>query len=121
LSDSEKRHAERPKALLVAALGDLLPEEVVMQRKRTFTLPWEKWLRGPLRERVAANLSDWAPSLEALIPRKAAGGVWNAFVAGRTSWSRAWSLHVLNAWVKRQLEGGASEIASVEAARPAKF
>jgi asparagine synthase (glutamine-hydrolysing) len=121
LSDSEKRHAKRPKALLVAALGDLLPEEVVAQRKRTFTLPWEKWLRGPLRERVAANLSDWAPSLEALIPRKAADGVWNDFVAGRTSWSRAWSLHVLNAWVKRHLEGGAPEIAPVEAARQAKF
>jgi asparagine synthase (glutamine-hydrolysing) len=104
LSESAKRHTERPKALLVAALADLLPEEVVNQNKRTFTLPWETWLRGPLRDRVAASFANWSPSLESLIPRRAASTVWTDFLAARTSWSRAWSLYVLNEWVKRQLE-----------------
>jgi asparagine synthase (glutamine-hydrolysing) len=103
LSDAAKRHAERPKALLVAALADLLPEEVVNQNKRTFTLPWETWLRGPLRDRVAASFAKWAPSLEPRIPRQAAATVWTDFLAARTSWSRAWSLYVLNEWVKRHL------------------
>ncbi len=103
LSDAAKRHSDRPKALLVAALGDLLPEEVVTQRKRTFTLPWEEWLRGALRQRIAASFADWEPPLEPLIPAAAAADVWNDFLAGRTSWSRAWSLYVLNEWVKRNL------------------
>ena len=104
LSDSAKRHAERPKALLVAALADLLPEEVVNQNKRTFTLPWETWLRGPLRDRVAASFANWSPSLDPLIPRQAAATVWTDFLAARTTWSRPWSLYVLNEWVKRQLQ-----------------
>ena len=40
-----------PKALLVEALSDVLPDNVVRQKKRTFTLPWEVWLRGPLGDR----------------------------------------------------------------------
>jgi asparagine synthase (glutamine-hydrolysing) len=103
LSDSAKRHAERPKALLVAALADLLPEEVVNQNKRTFTLPWETWLRGPLRDRVAASFADWAPPLELLISREAATAVWTDFLAQKTTWSRPWSLYVLNEWVKHHL------------------
>jgi asparagine synthase (glutamine-hydrolysing) len=103
LSDAAKRHAERPKALLVAALADLLPEEVVNQNKRTFTLPWETWLRGPLRDRVAASFADWAPPLELLISREAATAVWTDFLAQKTTWSRPWSLYVLNEWVKHHL------------------
>ncbi len=99
---------ERPKALLIAALGDLLPAEVVDQRKRTFTLPWEEWMRGALRGRVAAAFAEWSPQLEPHLPAAAARGVWESFLAGRTSWSRPWALYVLNEWVKRNL-GSSSE------------
>ena len=99
----------RPKALLIAALGDLLPAEVVNQRKRTFTLPWEEWMRGALRGRVAAAFSEWSPRLETHLPSASARGVWESFLAGRTSWSRPWALYVLNEWVKRNLEGSGGE------------
>jgi len=46
LPDAARRRPGAQKALLVEALGDLLPEEILAQRKRTFTLPWEEWLRG---------------------------------------------------------------------------
>ncbi|HEY4742783.1 MAG: asparagine synthase (glutamine-hydrolyzing) [Candidatus Acidiferrales bacterium] len=104
LSDSSKRHTERPKALLVAALANLLPEEVVNQKKRTFTLPWETWLRGPLRDRVAASIANWFPSLDPLIPRQAAATVWSDFLAQKTTWARPWSLYVLNEWAKHHVE-----------------
>jgi asparagine synthase (glutamine-hydrolysing) len=95
---------QRPKALLIAALGDLLPAEVVDQRKRTFTLPWEEWLRGALRERVATAFAEWSPRLEAHVPAPEAHKAWESFIAGRTSWSRPWALYVLNEWVKRNLD-----------------
>jgi asparagine synthase (glutamine-hydrolysing) len=95
---------QRPKALLSAALSDLLPAEVVEQRKRTFTLPWEEWLRGALRGRVAAAFAEWSPRLEPHLPAAAARGVWDEFLAGRTSWSRPWALYVLNEWVRHHLE-----------------
>jgi asparagine synthase (glutamine-hydrolysing) len=108
LPESAKRGGARPKELLIAALGDLLPEEVVTQKKRTFTFPWENWLRGALGKQVAAGLWDWAPALEREISREFARRTWDDFLAGRTSWSRPWSLYVLNEWVKRNLHTDAA-------------
>jgi asparagine synthase (glutamine-hydrolysing) len=104
LSLPEKaKHGARPKALLIEALGDLLPEEIVAQRKRTFTFPWEHWLRGALGKRVAAGLAEWSPALESQLGGGFAQAVWKDFLAGRTTWSRPWSLYVLNEWVKRNV------------------
>jgi asparagine synthase (glutamine-hydrolysing) len=124
LTDAEKKIARQPKALLIEALADLLPEEVVAQRKRTFTLPWEKWLRGPMRDRVAAGFAQWSPTLEPVLPQQAAQRVWKDFLAGRTSWSRAWCLYVLQDWVKRNLESAAPATAGdpgAAAAIPARL
>ncbi|HEV2489365.1 MAG TPA: asparagine synthase (glutamine-hydrolyzing) [Candidatus Acidoferrales bacterium] len=100
---AKKKNGAR-KALLIEALGDLLPEEIVKQRKRTFTLPWENWLRGPLRTRVESSLSNLSPTLGALIEPTAVKNVWHDFLGGQTSWSRPWSLFVLNEWTQRNLE-----------------
>jgi|SRR5215469_897013 len=103
LPEEEKASAVRPKALLIHALADLLPEEITAQSKRTFTFPWENWLRGPLGDRIASGLADWSPALESLLSGRHALTVWDDFRRGRTSWSRPWSLYVLNEWVKRNL------------------
>jgi asparagine synthase (glutamine-hydrolysing) len=103
LPDRARCSAGVQKALLVEAVGDLLPQEILAQKKRTFTLPWEEWLRGPLRGRVEASFAEPAPSL---VPYLRAGGirtVWSAFLAGKTSWSRPWSLYVLNEWCRQHL------------------
>jgi len=113
-----KRNSSRPKALLVAALRDLLPDEVIAQRKRTFTFPWERWLRGPLGRRVAEGLTDWSPALEPHLDGGFALAVWKDYLRGRTTWSRPWSLYVLNEWVKRNLradDAGAAEHRSAAA------
>ena len=93
----------RSKGLLVAALGDLLPEEIITQKKRTFTFPWKNWLNGALGNRVAGGLRDWSPALEPYVSGQFADRVWRDFCRGRTSWSRPWSLFVLNEWIKRNL------------------
>ncbi len=113
LPESAKMDA-RPKALLVAALGDILPDEIVAQPKRTFTFPWEKWLRGPLGEQVAAGLAEWSPALRPYVGKEFVSAVWQDFLAARTSWSRPWSLYVLNQWVRRNLGGELTKSASCE-------
>jgi len=105
LPEAVKRQRSRPKALLIDAMGDLLPAEVVRQRKRTFTFPWERWLRGELGRRVAAGLKDLTPVLQPVLNARAVKAVWREFSSGRTSWSRPWSLYVLNEWVRRHLSG----------------
>ena len=103
LPDAARRRPGMQKALLVEALGDLLPQEILVQRKRTFTLPWEEWLRGPLRARMEASFADPAPALAPYLRPGGAASVWADFLAGKTTWSRPWSLYVLNEWCRQHL------------------
>jgi asparagine synthase (glutamine-hydrolysing) len=103
LPDEARQRAGAQKALLVEALRDILPPEILAQKKRTFTLPWEHWLRGPLRSRIEASLRDIAAPLRPHLRTEGVLSVWNAFLAGDTTWSRPWSLYVLNEWCRRNL------------------
>jgi asparagine synthase (glutamine-hydrolysing) len=103
LPDAVRRRPGVQKALLVEAIGDLLPAEILAQRKRTFTLPWEEWLRGPLRAKLEASFIKPAPVLAPMLRPGGVQGVWNDFLAAKTTWSRPWSLYVLNEWCRRHL------------------
>jgi len=103
LPDTARHRAGAQKALLVEALNGLLPEEILGQRKRTFTLPWEEWLRGPLRPRLETSFAEIAPSLAPQLRAQGVRSVWASFLEGKTSWSRPWALYVLNEWCKRHL------------------
>lgn len=103
LPDAARHRAGTQKALLVKSLSGLLPEEILGQQKRTFTLPWEEWLRGPLRSSVGASFAEIAPSLAPHLRAEGVRGVWAAFLEGKTSWSRPWALYVLNEWCKHHL------------------
>jgi asparagine synthase (glutamine-hydrolysing) len=109
-----------PKALLVESLSDVLPEDVVGQSKRTFTFPWDVWLRGPLGVRLSQDLANLTPELQKYMNPRAVRGAWQNFVIGHTNWSRPWSLYVLNEWVRRHLDGAVTEKQSdATAVRPA--
>jgi len=103
LPDAARSKQGSQKALLVEALRDVLPPEILKQRKRTFTLPWDEWLRGPLRARLDASFGSPSSSLAQHLHFDGVRAVWNDFLAGKTSWSRPWSLYVLNEWCRRHL------------------
>ena len=103
LPDAVRRRDGRPKALLKEAIGNLLPQDILAQKKRTFTLPWEEWLRGPLRKRVEKSFAEPAAGLAPYLRNGGVREVWSAFLAGKTSWSRPWSIYVLNEWCRRHL------------------
>lgn len=103
LPDAARRQPGQHKALLVKAMGDLLPPEITAIRKRTFTLPWEEWLRGPLQERIAASFADPAAALRPYLRPNGLQNVWKDFLAKRTSWSRPWALYSLNEWCRTHL------------------
>jgi asparagine synthase (glutamine-hydrolysing) len=103
LPDVARHRTGTQKALLVQALTGLLPEEILGQRKKTFTLPWEEWLRGPLRPRIESSFADIAPSLVSQLRPEGVRAVWAAFLEGKTSWSRPWALYVLNEWCRHHL------------------
>jgi asparagine synthase (glutamine-hydrolysing) len=109
-----------PKALLVEALSDVLPDSVVGQAKRTFTLPWDLWLRGPLGVRLSQDLANLTPELQQYMNLRAVRGAWQNFIIGQTTWSRPWSLYILNAWISRHVAGAVTSASSdAVAVRPA--
>jgi asparagine synthase (glutamine-hydrolysing) len=112
LPKSAKYTPSVPKALLVEALSDVLPQEVVGQTKRTFTLPWDVWLRGPLGVRLSQDLANLAPPLRPYLNPRAVRGAWQNFVIGQTNWSRPWSLFVLNEWVRHHVTSTAKPSSS---------
>lgn len=101
---SKKLRAGAQKPLLVETLGDLLPSDSLREGKRTFTLPFEAWLRGPLRERVEARLSSAPPSLAGHLDGNTVVRVWESFLRGETAWSRPWALFVLYEWADRTFD-----------------
>lgn len=103
LPDAARQRPGTQKALLAEAIGDVLPKQVLAQRKRTFTLPWKEWLRGPLRARIERSFGELSPALVQHVHPNGVKSVWQDFIAGKTSWSRPWSLYVLNEWCRRNL------------------
>src|ERR1019366_792093 len=99
-----------PKSLLLVSLGVELPREIVNRPKRRFTLPFERWLRGEMRPVIEDALlkSSWD---QTSISASAVREVWNRFLAGETSWSRPWSLFVLQRWCEQNLGGQSREAA----------
>jgi len=99
---NNKLRGKLPKSLLLSSLGVELPPEIVNRPKRGFTLPFERWLRGEMRPVVEEALlkGNWD---QTSISASAVREVWKRFLAGETSWSRPWSLFVLQRWCEQNL------------------
>lgn len=95
-----------PKRLLVGALDGSLPAEIVDRPKRGFTLPFEHWMRQELRAEVESVLDSRrieSGPLAAFLSGREVARIWNEFLRGRVSWSRPWSLFVLQRWSEMHL------------------
>ena len=98
---STKLDSQTPKPLLVRALAGKLPEEIVHRPKRGFTLPFEHWLRQDLRPEIERTASTLHGVLENVIRPQAVRQVCQDFDRAETSWTRPWSIYVLNQWCEQ--------------------
>ncbi|MBA3972081.1 MAG: asparagine synthetase B, partial [Bacteroidetes bacterium] len=89
-----------PKKLLVDALGDLLPPEIVNRPKMGFTFPWKNWMKNELKEFCEQNMI--ALSKRSLFNEQELLKLWNRFMAAdpKITWSRIWYLVVLENWLQ---------------------
>jgi asparagine synthase (glutamine-hydrolysing) len=93
-----------PKHLLVDALRGALPDTIVWRPKKGFTLPFEHWMRDALRPEVESTLRRLGTGpLNGLVSPEATRRVWDGFMQGETSWSRPWSLFVLQRWCEQNV------------------
>ncbi|AEE50756.1 asparagine synthase (glutamine-hydrolyzing) [Haliscomenobacter hydrossis] len=100
ISDAVKLPGAGPKPLLVAAMGEWLPDAIVNRPKMGFTLPYELWMKGALREFCAGHLAQLGerPFFAAAALQK----LWQDFLRGHpgVKWSHLWSLVVLDEWLE---------------------
>ena len=104
-----KTHNGKGKLILLEALGDRLPPELLNRRKMGFSVPIGEWFRGPLREMLRDHLfSDRflshgivsRPGLEAMIAEHDSGR--------RNHSTYLWLLLMLDLWFRQQTTSLAS-------------
>jgi asparagine synthase (glutamine-hydrolysing) len=83
-----------PKALLLEAIGEDIPQSVrTRSTKQGFTFPFAPWLRGPLRARVRDMVHDAGQVFN--LDARTVDSIWRDFEEGKTHWSRPWALLAL--------------------------
>lgn len=92
----------RPKQVLIDAVGDLLPPELLRARKRGFVLPIASWLRGRLRPKVEALLSEPFLRRQGIFDAQAIGQLVQPHLAARADhgW-QIWTLLMFQMWYAR--------------------
>jgi asparagine synthase (glutamine-hydrolysing) len=79
---------------LLAAAADLGERPA----KRTFTLPLDRWLQGPLRPALRTAILDDALPFRDQLPHEFRAALWSNFERGRVHWSKVWAVGVLRLW-----------------------
>ena len=96
----EMKLSERPKNLLVDAMGASLPTEIVDRKKMGFELPFEKWMRNELRDFCTGSIRKLAG--RGLLDPDVLIKKWSQFErgSGSVAWSELWHLIVLTEWLE---------------------
>jgi asparagine synthase (glutamine-hydrolysing) len=90
-----KLSRRRKKPLLVDAVP-ALPRAAAHSPKMGFTLPFQTWLRGPLRSWAEEQVHG-----SELLTLNEVSRIWSAFDRGKLSYSRVWTLIALLDWTRR--------------------
>jgi len=98
-----KHTPKQPKHALAHAVRDLLPPGTAKREKRGFTLPFEQWMRGPLRPFLEETFTLENISRSGLFDGAGVQGAWQSFITGDDprEWSRVWTLAIAVAFVNR--------------------
>ncbi len=92
------------KRILIDAGRGLLPEGMALRRKRGFGMPFESWLKGPLRDVMEDTLAARAVRRRGLFDAGAVAAARADFLAGRAPWTRPWLLMVSELWCREVLD-----------------
>lgn len=96
----DQRRNAAPKPLLADAVADLLPRDFLARKKMGFTLPFEKWMQGRMRDEISAVFANERQLAESGLVSQDVGDLWRRFLRAprAVGWTRPWSLFVLARW-----------------------
>jgi asparagine synthase (glutamine-hydrolysing) len=94
-----KLDGEHPKPLLTRPLNGAIPDACIFRPKRGFELPFAVWLRESLEGDIRASLVERTAQTSFPFTPASLQQSWRLFERGHLSWSRIWSLFVLQNWL----------------------
>jgi asparagine synthase (glutamine-hydrolysing) len=92
------------KRILIDAERTLLPNDIDLQPKRGFGMPFGTWLKGPLREVLLDTLSEDQVRKRGLLNVQEAMTVKKRFLEGQLDWAQPWLLMMFELWCREVLE-----------------
>ncbi len=99
------------KRILVDVGRPLLPKDFDLQPKRGFGMPFDIWLRGPLREVLLDTLSEGQIRRRGLLDVQLVSVVRDRFLEGALGWAQPWLLMMLELWCREVLDQPPSALA----------
>ncbi|WFN34983.1 asparagine synthase (glutamine-hydrolyzing) [Methanogenium sp. S4BF] len=92
------------KKILIDAGRDLLPEDIDLQQKRGFGMPFEAWLKGPLRDVMEDTLSESSINMRGFFDAEEVRRIKNDFLKGKNGWAGVWLLMIIELWCREVLD-----------------
>lgn len=96
------------KKVLIDAGRGLLPEGMDLQEKRGFAMPFDVWLKGPLRDVFEDSLSPSTIRSRGFFDENSVNSIKADFLEGRSGWSRPWLLMMTELWCREVLDKGSA-------------
>lgn len=95
-----KLDGQRPKSLLLDALGPMIPAAIWQRKKMGFTFPFRKWMLSALKDDIDRVLARGGPLAKVGLNMKKVDEVWGGFQRSQEKerWPRTWTLYVLGRW-----------------------
>jgi asparagine synthase (glutamine-hydrolysing) len=90
----------KPKQLLVDAMGDLLPDEIVSRKKMGFVLPYEKWMKTELKPFVLEGIAMLKQ--KNVLNNSSVDFYVESYFQNKHNvrWNMIWSLTILGHWLQ---------------------
>ncbi|HEU5131870.1 MAG TPA: asparagine synthase (glutamine-hydrolyzing) [Pyrinomonadaceae bacterium] len=104
-SDSPRSYREAgTKRILLDVAKDLLPRGFDTRPKTGFSMPFNSWLKGPLRDVLCETLSEQTVAKRGLLDAQAVAGVRDQFFSGVGDWPQPWLLMMIELWSREVLD-----------------
>ena len=82
----------------------LLPDDIDLQRKRGFYMPFDAWLKGAMRDVLEDTLTEAQVRARGWLAPGEVSAVRRRFLAGQISWVQPWLLMMLELWGRTVLD-----------------
>jgi len=107
-----RKFGGKPKSLLIDAMKDTLPSQIIERPKMGFSFPIDGWLKLQWKELAEDILFTEVPGSTKIFDQVGLRELWQSFLANQVRWSRVWAALILKIWVSINIDGVSEPVRS---------